>query len=151
MSIDILLKDLTLHIGDSVASIDNKESFLALVKKLKYSRKVRFIYRGDENLHKHYNADLDNVPLLSQHIFMLGEKGNLFLTRKIEEYDNVYKLLSVGDIQDGIVDKSLLQTIKDTGRYERYLIKNNDILVSSKSTKIKVGRVEIDEKGVKAA
>ena len=64
---------------------------------------------------------------------------------KIEEHDNVYKLLSVGDIQDGIVDKSSLQTIKDTGRYERYLIKNNDILVSSKSTKIKVGRVEIVE------
>ena len=93
MSIDILLKDLTLHIGDSVASIDNKESFLALVKKLKYSRKVRFIYRGDENLHKHYNADLDNVPLLSQHIFMLGEKGNLFSTRKIEEYDNSFQFI----------------------------------------------------------
>ena len=64
---------------------------------------------------------------------------------KVNDDDKVYKLLSVGDIQNGTVDKSKLQTIIDNDKYERYILTNNDVLVSSKSTKIKVGRVKVEE------
>ena len=43
------------------------------------------------------------------------------------------------------MDKSKLQTIIDNDKYERYILTNNDVLVSSKSTKIKVGRVKVEE------
>lgn len=93
MTIDALLKDLTLYIGDSAASKDEKECFLTIVNKLKSSRKVCFIYRGEENLREHYNVDLDNIPLLSHHIFMLGEKGLLFLKEKLKEQDNSFQFI----------------------------------------------------------
>ena len=64
---------------------------------------------------------------------------------KIKNEKDVYKLISVGDIQNGSFDINSLQTIKDTGKFERYLVKNGDVLVSSKSTKIKTAVVEIPE------
>lgn len=64
---------------------------------------------------------------------------------KISETEKTYKLLSVSDIQDGTVEKEKLHTIADNGKYERYLLKSNDVLISTKSTKIKIGRVKVNE------
>lgn len=64
---------------------------------------------------------------------------------KIENEKEVYKLISVGDIQNGSFDVNCLQVINDNGKFERYLVKNGDVLVSSKSTKIKTAIVELPE------
>ena len=60
----------------------------------------------------------------------------------VEEGEEVYKLISVGDMQNGSFDIDSLQVIKNDGKYDRYLVKNGDVLVSSKSTKIKTAIVE---------
>lgn len=72
--------------------IDNRKAldleitkFAQLVNNLKTSRKVKFIYRGESNLYEHYNTDLNNIPLLSQYIFMLGEKGRIFMDKQISK------------------------------------------------------------------
>lgn len=64
---------------------------------------------------------------------------------KVSEGDKVYKLISMGDIQHSSFDINGLQVIKNDGKFDRYLVKNGDVLVSSKSTKIKTAVVEIPE------
>ena len=65
-----------------------------------------------------------------------------------EESHDVYKIVSPGDIVDGTFDTNTLEKIKIDKNYDRYLLRNNDLLISCKSTKIKTSIVEIkkDEK-----
>ncbi len=63
--------------------------------------------------------------------------------KNIKEEDKICKLITVGDIQDSMIDINKLQIIKDDGKYNRYVVKNGDVLVSSKSTKIKTTVLEI--------
>ena len=67
---------------------------------------------------------------------------------KVDENDQIYKLLSVGDIQNNTFNKDKLQIIKNDGKLDRYLLKEGDVVVSSKSTKIKTAVVDLlgDEK-----
>ncbi len=62
---------------------------------------------------------------------------------KVEDDEDVYKLVSVGDIQNGTFDIDTLQVIKNDKKFDRYLIKNGDVIVSSKSTKIKTAVVDV--------
>ena len=64
---------------------------------------------------------------------------------KVEAEEETYKLISVGDIQNGTFDVDTLQVIKNDGKFDRYLVKNGDVLVSSKSTKIKTAIVQIPD------
>lgn len=60
----------------------------------------------------------------------------------------VYKIVSSGDIVDGTFDINSLEKIKIQKNYDRYLLRDNDLLISCKSTKVKTAIVEIkdDEK-----
>ena len=65
-----------------------------------------------------------------------------------ENSDDVYKIVSSGDIVNGMFDTNTLEKIKIQKNYDRYLLQNNDLLISCKSTKVKTSIVEIskDEK-----
>lgn len=89
---------------------------------------------------------LDNSKVLKEVVYEVF-RGVQIPAQTIDEYskdvdDNTYKLLSVGDIQNGFFEIKNLQTITNDGRFERYLLKNGDVLVSSKSTKIKTCVIE---------
>ena len=58
------------------------------------------------------------------------------------EEGNQYKLISVGDLQDGSFYSEKLQKIVSPKKYDRYLIKEGDILLSGKSTRIKSSIVD---------
>ena len=58
------------------------------------------------------------------------------------EEGNQYKLISVGDLQDGSFYLEKLQKIVSPKKYDRYLIKEGDILLSGKSTRIKSSIVD---------
>ena len=58
------------------------------------------------------------------------------------EEGNQYKLISVGDLQDGSFYLEKLQKIVSPKKYDRYLIKEGDILLSAKSTRIKSSIVD---------
>ena len=62
-----------------------------------------------------------------------------------EKSSDVYKIVSSGDIVNGMFDTNKLEKIKIQKNYDRYLLKNNDLLISCKSTKIKTSIVEIDK------
>lgn len=67
---------------------------------------------------------------------------------KFSPEDDTCKLLSIGDIQNGFFNSNQLLTVKNEGKYNRYLLQNGDILISSKGTKIKtaVTTINKDEK-----
>ena len=92
-NMDALLKELTLYINNSIASQIEEESFIRFVKQLKSSKKIQFIYRGESNLYEQYNSGIENISVLSQHIFILGEKGRLFVEDKLKKYDNSFDFI----------------------------------------------------------
>lgn len=89
---DKIIRKLNLYINGKEISAEEQECFSSFLTHLKSSRKVCFIYRGENNLSNHYNTSLDNIPLLTQEIFLLGEKGRSFLGSP-KLYDNVFQFL----------------------------------------------------------
>lgn len=93
MDIEYILSKLTLYNGINIMDEIDKNLFYQFVKCLKSSRKIRFIYRGESNLNKHYDSDLSNIPVLTQHIFMVGEKGQMFLESHCKKSSNTFEFL----------------------------------------------------------
>lgn len=62
-----------------------------------------------------------------------------------EDSDGVYKIVASGDIVDSSFDVEKLEKFKSQKNYDRYLLRNNDILISCKSTKVKTSIVDIKE------
>lgn len=89
---DKIIRKLNLYINSKEISAEEQECFSSFLNHLKSSRKVCFISRGDGNLEKHYGTSLDNIPLLIQNIFVLGEKGRSFLEGHMS-YGNVFQIL----------------------------------------------------------
>ena len=56
-----------------------------------------------------------------------------------------YKILTSSDINDGAVDWNKLQCIKyEDSKFDKYAIRKNDVIVTSKSSKVKVCVVDIE-------
>lgn len=62
-----------------------------------------------------------------------------------EDSDGVYKIVASGDIVDSSFDVDKLEKFESQKNYDRYLLKNNDVLISCKSTKVKTAIVDIKE------
>lgn len=90
---DKLIKDLTLYVDNRLATSSDKKIFFQFIKNLRKSKNVRFIYRGENNLNKHYNTDISNIPVLCQHIFLVGEKGKIFREEHFQEANNMFHII----------------------------------------------------------
>lgn len=86
-----MIKDLILYVDKKVANEDDKEHFCNFIHHLKSSKKVSFIFRGEDNLNDSYKTSVDNISKLSQELFILGEKGRTFFEEK--HYDNIFQFL----------------------------------------------------------
>lgn len=116
---------------------------------------IEDISKEDYSLHVKKYIDVNDIVLENETVLetVVEEifRGAQISASMIDEYskvtdgDEVYKLISMGDIQNGTFDINNLQVIKNDGKFDRYLVKNGDVLVSSKSTKIKTAVVEIPE------
>lgn len=116
---------------------------------------IEDISKEDYSLHVKKYIDVNDIILENETILetVVDEifRGTQISASMLDEYskvsegDKVYKLISMGDIQNGSFDIDGLQVIKNDGKFDRYLVKNGDVLVSSKSTKIKTAVVEIPE------
>lgn len=95
---------------------------LKIENPVKLSELVEDIFRGPQ-----ISADILNK-------YSTSEKSN-----------DVYKIVSSGDIVNGMFDTNKLEKIKIQKNYDRYLLQNNDLLISCKSTKVKTSIVEIGE------
>ena len=58
-----------------------------------------------------------------------------------------YRILTSSDIEDGVVDWKALRSIKyEDDKFDKYAVKKNDVVVTSKSSKIKTVVVDIEPK-----
>lgn len=58
-----------------------------------------------------------------------------------------YRILTSSDIEDGVVDWKALHSIKyEDDKFDKYAVKKNDVVVTSKSSKIKTVVVDIEPK-----
>ena len=90
---DKIFKSLVICLNDKKATQKEIDSFILFVKRLKSSRRVRFIYRGDSNIIEQYNTDSSNLPLLAHYIFCLGDKGRYFFQSKLVGINSVFSLI----------------------------------------------------------
>lgn len=93
MDIEKILSKLALYNDTIIMDEDDKKRFYKFVRNLKSSRKVRFIYRGESHLNEHYNSDLSNISILCQCIFVVGEKGRMFLKEHCKTTANIFEIL----------------------------------------------------------
>ena len=90
---DKILNSLELYLDDKKATQKEIDRFILFVKRLKSSRRVRFIYRGDSNIIKQYNTDSSNLLSLAIKIFCLGDKGRYFFQNKLVGINSVFSLI----------------------------------------------------------
>ena len=62
--------------------------------------------------------------------------------KELESENGEYEVLLISDINDGVISNELTRIDSETGKYDRYLIKENDLIISSKGTRIKIAVVE---------
>ena len=90
---DKILNSLEIYLEDKKATQTEIDRFILFIQKLKSSRRVRFLYRGDSNIIEQYNVDSSNLSLLAHYIFCLGGKGRYFFQNKIVGINSVFSLI----------------------------------------------------------
>lgn len=91
-----------------------------------------------------------NPHLLKEYI-LDKYRGYQFSAREqaeIEDKNGDYEILTISDINDGKISNSLFRINGNNNKYDRYLLKNDDILITSKGTKIKVAVAEINNRKI---
>ena len=87
---DNIIKGLELCIGDNMATQIEIDHFMSFIHKLKSSRRVHFIYRGDSNIIEQYKIEFGNLPLLACYIFCVGDKGLYFFHNTLLERNTIF-------------------------------------------------------------
>ena len=62
--------------------------------------------------------------------------------KELESENGEYEILLISDINDGVISNDLTRINPEKGKYDRYLVKENDLIISSKGTRIKIAVVE---------
>ena len=60
---------------------------------------------------------------------------------ELADENGEYEILTISDIDNGIISTNLKKVSVDDNRFERYLVKENDIIITSKGTRIKIAVV----------
>lgn len=67
---------------------------------------------------------------------------------EITDKNGNYELLTISDIEDGRISNSLLRINDNKSKYDRYLLKDGDVVISARGTKIKVAVAEIKNRNI---
>ena len=67
---------------------------------------------------------------------------------EITDKNGNYELLTISDIEDGRISSSLLRINDNNNKYDRYLLKDGDVVISARGTKIKVAVAEIQNRNI---
>lgn len=71
-------------------------------------------------------------------------RGYQMTSKEVEELEDEngeYEILTISDIDNGIISSDLKKVSVNDNRFERYLVQENDIIISSKGTRIKIAVV----------
>ena len=93
MDIVEILNKLKLYKNNQELLKNEKQKFFEFINRLKQSRKIQFIYRGDSKLREHYKVEVSDVTLLSHYIFAIGEKGYFFLKKHRKKETNQFQFI----------------------------------------------------------
>ena len=88
-----MFKQFEFYVNDQSASQKEQQQFFSFIKSLKSSKRVRFVFRGNSNIIKYYDTDVDNMPLLSHYIFCIGDKGCYFLQKKLIDFKEIFPVI----------------------------------------------------------
>lgn len=88
-----MFKQFEFYVNDQSASQKEQQQFFSFIKSLKSSKRVRFVFRGNSNIIKYYDTDVDNIPLLSHCIFCIGDKGCYFLQKKLIDFKELFPVI----------------------------------------------------------
>ena len=118
--------------NEFVNIIDNQK-----IKENEYSLKVEN-YVGRKEI-KYFNPHV-----LSEYIkdIFRGYQMPLREQNELEAIDGNHEILMISDIENGMISKHLKRIQVDDNKYDRYLLKENDIVITSKGTRIKIAVVE---------
>lgn len=67
---------------------------------------------------------------------------------EIESIDGDYNLLTISDINNGMISDQLLKINGNNHKYDRYLLQDGDVVITSKGTKIKVAVADIKNRKI---
>ena len=71
---------------------------------------------------------------------------------KLQDENGDYEILMISDINDGTISDNLTRISSEEKKYDRYLLKENDLIISSKGTRIKIAVVNnIDNRKIIAS
>lgn len=60
----------------------------------------------------------------------------------LQDEDGNYEILMISDINDGEISENLTRIRTEEKKYDRYLLRENDLIISSKGTRIKIAVVD---------
>lgn len=60
---------------------------------------------------------------------------------ELEDENGEYEILTISDIDNGIISSDLKKVSVNDNRFERYLVQENNVIISSKGTRIKIAVV----------
>lgn len=94
---------------------------------------------------KKREANYINPHLLKEFIIdkYRGYQFSLKEQSEIENPKGDYNLLTISNINDGMISDNLIKINSNNNKYDRYLLKDGDIVITSKGTKIKVAVANI--------
>jgi len=91
-----------------------------------------------------------NPKKLSEYILDIF-RGLQITPSEIEELSDPkgeYEILRISDIEDGFISDNLTRINVEKNKYDRYLIQNNDVIITSKGTRIKIAVAEIGNRKI---
>lgn len=68
--------------------------------------------------------------------------------KSLENPNGEYEILTISDIENGNISDNLTRINSDDNKFDRYLIKNGDIIISAKGTRIKIAVAEIGNRKI---
>lgn len=71
--------------------------------------------------------------------------------KELMEDNGEYEILMISDIENGMINKNLVKINLGEKNLDRYLIKNGDLIISSKGTRIKTAVAQIDNRKIIAS
>lgn len=114
--------------NEYIKFVDNKT-----IAKNSYLLKVEN-YVGKKEVRYH------NPHLLSEYVLDVF-RGYQMTSKEQDELESAtgnYEILTISDIEDGIISNNLKKIDGKENKYDRYLVQDKDIIISSKGTRIKI-------------
>ena len=124
--------------------IKKEEPKISTVKTLEDIQSKEYSLDCKRYFAKEFNGE-NLKPLRDFVSIKRGLQSSSYDIKKDEETG--YKILNLGDIQENVINYNSLQNIKikkDSDQFDKYILKDNDIVITAKSTIIKSALVKLN-------